>query len=171
VAEVKMGDRTYTVEIRGDVVVVDDHEFPVSVKDDGPHLTVTAGGVPYRVQLPAEEERESGMTVQVDYRPLTYEYSGPLGAALPAARKPASRSGGGQARAAVKGAVTAQIAGRVIKVLVKPGDKVSAGDILLLLEAMKMENEIKAATDGTVSEVAVTDGQAVQEGETLVVID
>jgi biotin carboxyl carrier protein len=73
--------------------------------------------------------------------------------------------------AAVKGGVAAQIAGRIVSVKVKVGDAVAGGDVLLLLEAMKMENEIKAPGAGTVSAVLVTEGQRVGEGETLVVIE
>ncbi|MFQ5382693.1 MAG: acetyl-CoA carboxylase biotin carboxyl carrier protein subunit [Dehalococcoidia bacterium] len=171
-AEVRIGGRSYDVEIHGDIVVVDGHEFPVTVKDDGEHLTVTAGAAPYRVQLPPEEERASGMTVHVDYRPFTFEYEGSPGGRSPApARTAPAAAGAKPAGPAAKGAITAAIAGRVTRVLVKEGDTVEAGDLLLLLEAMKMENEIKAAAAGTVKEVPVAEGQRVTEGETLVVVD
>ena len=55
--------------------------------------------------------------------------------------------------------------------MAKQGDTVASGDVLLLLEAMKMENEVKAPMDGTIKEVMVTDGQRVSEGETLIVIE
>ena len=71
----------------------------------------------------------------------------------------------------MKGAVTAQIAGRVLSVRVKTGDRVARGDVLLILEAMKMENEIKAGADGTVKEVLVTEGARVSEGQALVVVE
>lgn len=171
-AQVTIGGRTYEVEVRGKVVVVDGHEFPVNVKDDGEHLTVTAGTVPYRVQLPSEGERASGMGLQVDYRPFTYEYSGPLGGTAPAPRKAAtSASANSSPKLAAKGTVVAQIAGHVTKVLVSVGDRVKAGDVLLLLEAMKMENEIKAGADGTVKELPASEGQRVTEGEALAVIE
>jgi len=170
-AEVTIGGRTYHVEIRGDVVAVDGHEYPVKIKDDGEHLTVTAGGVPYRVQLPPEEERQSGMALMVDYRPLTIAYEGHMGVTPTPKAPPPHQPEAGKKRAAVKGGVAAQIAGRIIRVLVKPGDAVKQGDVLLLLEAMKMENEVKATADGVVKEVLVTDGQRVTEGETLVVVE
>ena len=66
--------------------------------------------------------------------------------------------------------MAAQIAGRVVSVKVKVGDTVASGDVLLLLEAMKMENEIKASSAGTVTEVRVADGQRVAEGEVMVVV-
>lgn len=171
-AKVTIGGRSYEVEVRGTTVVVDGHEFPIKVRDDGAFKTVTAGGIQYRVHLPEEGERESGMLVQVDYRPFQFEFEGRLvsGPAPRAKAAAAPKPGGGAPRAATKGGVTAQIAGRILSVRVTAGDTVKAGDVLLLLEAMKMENEVKAATDGTVKEVLVKEGDRVSEGDTLAII-
>jgi biotin carboxyl carrier protein len=171
VARVTIGGRSYEVEVRGNIVVVDGHEIPVQRRQEQGYVQVTAGGVPYRIQVPPEGERHSGIEVAVDYRPFTVEWEGRLGggpAQRPAARDASPRPVG---RPGAKGGITAQMTGRVISVKVKPGDKVRAGDVLLLLEAMKMENEIKAPADGVVKEVLVADGARVSEGETLVVIE
>ena len=171
-ATVTVGGRNYEVEVRGDTVVVDGHEYPVKVREEGGMAQVTAGGTRYRVQLPAEADRTSGMTVGVDYRPMVFEYDGRFsnGPAPRAARSNATPAAA-PAASAVKGAVTAQIAGRVLSVRVKTGDRVARGDVLLILEAMKMENEIKAGADGTVKEVLVTEGARVSEGQALVVVE
>ena len=168
-AKVRLGGRTYDVEVKGDKVVVDGLEFAVTVKDDGAYKTVNAGGVNYRVAMPPAGARESGMTVQVDYRPFTVEYEGRLGGGA-APREARAAGAGGGPRPGVKGGVTAQIAGKVVKVMVKAGDAVKQGDILLILEAMKMENEIKSPADGVVQEVVVSEGSRVAEGETMVVV-
>ena len=174
-AKVTVGGRSYDVEVRGDVVVVDGHEFPVTVREESGYTLVNAGGVGYRVQLPPTGERASGMGVHVDYRPFSFEYEGRLGGGpAPRVARQAPASGGGVASAGaagVKGGVRAQIAGRVLSIKVKLGDSVARGDVLLLLEAMKMENEIKAPADGVVKEILVTDGARVAEGETLVVLE
>ena len=60
--------------------------------------------------------------------------------------------------------------GKIIDVLVGVGDIVRAGDKVLRMEAMKMENEIFAPVDGTVTEIAVQEGKDVEEGQLLVVI-
>lgn len=171
-ATVKIGGRSYEVEVRGETVVVDGHEYPVSVREEGAHATVNAGGVAYRVQLPAASDRASGMSVQVDYRQFVFEYEGRLGGGpAPRERKVATSSNGAGTAAAVKGGVAAQIAGRILGIRVKVGDTVAKGDVLLLLEAMKMENEIKSPTDGIVKDIPVKEGDRVSEGQVLVVVE
>lgn len=68
------------------------------------------------------------------------------------------------------GMVTAPMPGNINTVKVCAGEQVKAGDVLLVLEAMKMENEITAPVAGTVKEVVVKEEQTVQAGEVLVVI-
>ena len=64
----------------------------------------------------------------------------------------------------------APLPGKISRVAVRPGDTVQAGDTLLVIEAMKMENEFKAAGAGTVAEVRVAPGQAVNAGDVLIVM-
>ena len=63
--------------------------------------------------------------------------------------------------------VSAPMPGTILKVNVSNGQAVKKGDVLMILEAMKMENEILAANDGTVSSVNVTAGQSVESGTVL----
>jgi biotin carboxyl carrier protein len=67
--------------------------------------------------------------------------------------------------------VVAPMPGRVIKVLVKTGDAVAARQGLVVVEAMKMENELRSPTAGTVTEVRVTEGMSVEANAVLVVVD
>lgn len=66
--------------------------------------------------------------------------------------------------------VTAPMPGTIVKVVATKGATVKKGDVLVVLEAMKMENEIMASADGTVVDVAVTQGVAVNTGDVLAVI-
>ena len=59
----------------------------------------------------------------------------------------------------------------MLRVEIKVGDAVEAGQLLIVVEAMKMENEINAPKDGTVKEVPVNEGDQVSEGQTLVILD
>ena len=67
--------------------------------------------------------------------------------------------------------VQAPMPGKVVRVLVKSGDEVKARQGLVVVEAMKMENELRAARDGRVREVLVTEGQSVEAGTALVVVE
>jgi biotin carboxyl carrier protein len=68
------------------------------------------------------------------------------------------------------GRITAPMPGRVLRLLVQPGQKVSQGEGVVVVEAMKMENELAAPRDGVISEVLVKEGQAVEGGAALVVV-
>ena len=91
-----------------------------------------------------------------DFSPLTY---GQAAAPAPAAA-PAAPAGAGES-------VTAPMPGNVLDVLVAVGAKVSAGDAVVLLEAMKMENEIVAPCDGTVTSISVKKGDVVDTDAVL----
>ena len=67
--------------------------------------------------------------------------------------------------------LAAGMPGKIVKVLVKVGDKVSANQTILVMEAMKMENDMKAPQDVTVKEVRVKEGQSVEAGSILVVFE
>ena len=91
------------------------------------------------------------------------------GGARRARPRPTTTSGGGGA--ASDGTVTAPMQGTILKVLVAPGDAIEAGQSVIVLEAMKMENHIEAEKSGTVTEVRVAEGDTVGTGDLLVVID
>jgi biotin carboxyl carrier protein len=84
-----------------------------------------------------------------------------------------SRRGPGADPAARGGQVTvsAVMPGRVLRVMVKPGDKVASRQGLVVIEAMKMENELSSPREGTIKEVRAEPGRTVETGETLVVIE
>jgi biotin carboxyl carrier protein len=70
-----------------------------------------------------------------------------------------------------KGVIAAPMQGMILNVKVKVGDTVKAGDILLVLEAMKMDTDIPSPKDGIVKEIFVSAGQSVKRGGALVVIE
>lgn len=88
----------------------------------------------------------------------------PAAAPKAAPKQPAADS------AAAGGAIKAPMPGTVLSIGVEPGDKVTKGQTLLILEAMKMENQIMAPADGVVKEINVTQGVSVNAGDILVVL-
>jgi pyruvate carboxylase subunit B len=80
------------------------------------------------------------------------------------------RTRGGAASAGAGQTVRAPMPGKITHVAIRAGDRVQAGDTLVVIEAMKMENELKAAAAGAIAEVRVSAGQAVNPGDVLVVL-
>jgi len=109
-------------------------------------------------------------TVKVDGQPFVVEVS-EGGEVASVAASPASGAAPAAAPAASDGdPLPAPLAGNIVRVAVAAGDPVSAGDVVLTLEAMKMETEVRAPRDGTVVSVAVAAGDAVHVGDTLLVL-
>ena len=90
----------------------------------------------------------------------------PVAAAAPAAA-PAAPAGGALAAGTV---IKSPMPGNVLKINVTAGQKVNEGDVLLILEAMKMENEVVSTKTGTVAQIVVEKGAVVETDSPLVVI-
>lgn len=118
------------------------------------HYTITVNGTPYNVTV---EETAAGAA------PAPVAAPAPKAAPAPAPKAAAPAAAGSVA-------VNAPMPGTILDVKVAPGAAVKAGDVLVILEAMKMENEIMAPHDGKVTAVAVTKGAAVESGALLCTI-
>jgi len=94
----------------------------------------------------------------------------------PGSPKPSSKAARGKRGGSEAGAdsqpwvIVAPMPGRIVRVLVRPGEAVQARQGLVVVEAMKMENELRASRDGTVAEVRVTEGASVEANAVLVVL-
>lgn len=118
-----------------------------------------------------EVEVEHGEAMLID----EYDAIAPAPAAAPVAAAPAPAAAAAPAPAAAPAAVagtpvTAPLPGNVLEVKVKPGESVKAGQLLVLIEAMKMENEVFAPADGIVKQILAQKGALVATGDTLLVI-
>ena len=123
--------------------------------------TSTSGSETYDVNV-------DGKVYHVEVAPSgTLTSVTPAGAAQSSAPAPASNT---QASAGTSQSIDAPLAGNVFKILVKNGDSIAEGDVVMILEAMKMETEIRAAFTGTVTEVTVGEGDAVSSGQPLILL-
>jgi len=124
---------------------------------------ITLNGRTYEVEV------EAGKAMLLD----EYEAIAPAAPAAPAAAVAAPEAAPAAPAApapAGAGTVSAPMPGTILKVNVKEGQTVSEGAVLVILEAMKMENEILAPTAGTVTQVLVNKGTSVNTGTPLIVI-
>ena len=116
-----------------------------------------------------EVEVEQGEAMLVN----EYELAAPAAAApIAAAPAPVAAPAAAPAAGALAAGevVTSPMPGNILKINVAQGQHVSEGDVLIVLEAMKMENEISATKSGTVAQINVTKGAVVETGTPLVVI-
>jgi len=128
-------------------------------------FNITVNGQAYEVEV-----EEVGGAVSAAPTPKA---AAPVAAPAPkAAPAPAAAPAPKAAAAVPAGAATvsAPMPGKIMSVAVKPGDAVKRGQVLLILEAMKMQNEIMAPSDAKVADVRVAAGQSVNTGDVMVVL-
>jgi biotin carboxyl carrier protein len=149
--EVRGGNGRYTVALDGAPMEVD------VVATSGAFASLLVGGESHEV---AVERRPEGYVVLLAGDAVPVDLAEPARGAR--ARAPRDR---GPAR------LIAPMPGRVVRLLRSAGAEVAEGDGLAVIEAMKMENELRSPRAGRVLEVAVREGQAVEAGALLIVID
>jgi biotin carboxyl carrier protein len=146
-------------------------DYEVEIQDiEGNIANVTVNGIPFEVEMKqpvkagkqkvklSEERRAEGS----EERRVKSEESNSSSASA-ASTSSAPTAGVGKP-------VVAPLPGTINEIKVKVGDKVNAGDTVVILEAMKMQNNIEAETSGTITSINVNKGDAVMEGDTLVTI-
>ena len=173
--EVAIGDRVRTVAIvrRGGLLHVD--------LDGRTHIVdarrVSDAIVSMLVQLDGAPAPSRSVDASFASQPANGDFDVHLdGLTIPLQIRPAGSFGrqkkeGPGAHGAGPQRVTAPMPGKVVRVLVKPGEDVKARQGLVVVEAMKMENELRAARDGRVRDVAVKEGQSVDAGAVLLTVE
>lgn len=132
------------------IVNVNGNSYEVEVEEVGVHAVAPATKPTQPVSAPAPAA------------------AAPAAPAAAPAEKPIAPAPSG-AEGAIK--ITAPMPGNIVDIKVKPGDKVSKGTVVLILEAMKMENEILSPQDATVASVNVTKGQQVNTGDVMLTLN
>ena len=137
-------------------------------------------GTPYRVVV--QNQDQESVELEVNGTPYTVELEQKKKKPISRIQRQAPSASSGASEVAAKPTVTrtpvaagstvinAPLPGVVLEIKVKVGDAVKKGDTILVLEAMKMENNIQSTSDGTVSKVSVEKGASVLEGMELIVI-
>lgn len=161
---VTIGSRTLEVDLSGATPTVDGEPVAaelVAVPGTRIRSLLVDGRSHSLIALPGEREDHWELTIAGER----------LSAAVVDERTRAIREMTGAAEETAERSVTAPMPGLVVRVEVEPGERVAAGQGVVIVEAMKMENELKAPADGVVVSVAVQPGQTVDKGAVLIVLE
>ena len=139
---------------------INGNDYNVTIDEvEGNAAKVEVNGTPYNVEFEKPLSKKP-KTISVVNKPAAAPSAGPAPASKPAAA-PAAAAGGST--------VNSPLPGVVLEVKVKDGDKVTKGQVIMVLEAMKMENAIEAPCEGTIT-IKAQKGDSVLEGAPLAVI-
>jgi len=148
----------FEIAIDGRPIEIDKTQLENAIEVEPGVFSVLIDGRSFEIRLPAGGPETNAIA---DGRRFSVEVRDPRDATGSSRSAPA----GGRQK------VAAPMPGKVIRILVKQGDAVEAGQGLAVVEAMKMQNEMKAPRPARVIEVRVRDGDTVAAGETLVVLE
>ncbi len=154
--KVMLDQSPYEIEQRGDLIVVNGQEFPFKYGNDG--KTINISGNAHTISI-------NGKVATVDG--ISYNYDA-IGLEEPKESK--KRKSGTQASDEA-GAITAIMPGLIIKILKKVDENINAGETVLILEAMKMQNEIKAPKAGKIKKISVKEGETVEMRQVLAIVE
>ena len=166
----KTGENSFAIKIDNKTLNI---ELPTGEFDFKKEFSIKVDGKAYQVILP-KIDLEKLFPIKVEEATFKAEVKAPtrklaLTVFEPTPQVPTRRATA--AKQVAEGTVTAPMTGKILSVNVSKGEEVKAGQILCILEAMKMENEITAPKAGTIRDVFVSEGSSVSEGEPLFLID
>ena len=143
-------------------------DYEVEIQDiEGNIANVTVNGIPFEVEMKQPVKAGKQKVKLSEERRVKSEESNSSSSATNASSATTTQPA---AAAASDKPVVAPLPGTINEIKVKVGEKVNAGDTVVILEAMKMQNNIEAETSGTITGINVNKGDAVMEGDTLVTI-
>jgi biotin carboxyl carrier protein len=148
--------QAYEVERRENLLVVNGIEFPCECQDN----QILVSGNPHQVKLGQGSAEVDGISYAIEAQGLEEPKAAKRG------KRAASQGAGAEA-----GALLAIMPGLIIKVLKKEGDRVELGETVIILEAMKMQNELQAKAAGVIRQMKVKQGENVEMRQVLCVIE
>lgn len=158
-----LGERSFDVRLEGDTLYVDDEPLTHTFErvDEG-YYVLRLEGDTYPVVV--EEEAGGALRVTLRNRTSTVRVQDETDLLL-------ERFGLADEAGAGERAIRAPMPGLVLRLMVEPGQEVAAGEGLLVLEAMKMENELRAPADGVVETIHMAEGDAVGKNDLLIELE
>jgi biotin carboxyl carrier protein len=170
--EVEAAGARRTIEVQrrreGWAITVDGRAMSASVSQVGArwsllYRSADSTAPPRSYEAVLEPRHRGDQLVRINGRAVTVSF-------IEHARRSGTGAGASASASGPKD-VIAPMPGRIVKVLVKAGDRIAAGQGLVIVEAMKMENELRAPRDGTVAAVRVSEGMSVDGRAVLVVVE
>lgn len=176
-AQQKITEMKLTAELNGElhhinfrreetqvIALIDGRRYEVSARavEKDAYLLMNSGRV-YECRVESKQPRQNSLVVHVgnDAYPVTLADPKRLSSVA------ASKAGAGDGSAQI----IAPMPGKVVRILVEKGAEVEAGDSILVVEAMKMQNEMKSPRTGTVTEIRAAEGDTVNAGDVLAIIE
>ena len=136
-----------------------DHSFEIEVGSiAGDQAAITVDNIPYTVKFETVSTADAPL-----YTTTAHPATPPAAPSAAAAQKPVAKHSGGET-------IIAPIPGIILSVNVKVGDTVSAGQVVAIMEAMKMENKLSSHVSGTVKEICAPRGMEVGTGDVVMII-
>jgi len=166
--DIEAGGRVFRVEVSRQAgqerITIDGRPVPVDLVRAGGSWSMLVGHRSHEVSI--AEAGDGSLQVAVDHQPVRATVISGTRAGTAARGGPAaSQTPNGPRR------LVAPMPGRIVKVMVRVGEQVKAQQALMVIEAMKMENELRAVAGGTVTDVRVAEGALVESGAALIVIE
>ncbi|TDQ14706.1 biotin carboxyl carrier protein [Algoriphagus boseongensis] len=159
---VNLKDISFQVQKNGDSILVNDQTLPLDIKwIDERRIHLIRGKESLEAELVSIDRESKTIRIRLGHQVATLELKDRFDLLL-------EKMGMSAAGAGVVKDIKAPMPGLILDLKVKAGDQVKKGDIVLILEAMKMENIIKAPGDGVVKEVKVSLKQSVEKNQVLI---
>lgn len=157
-----IGTQSYEVDFKEEIPFINGEPLSWDLKPLGNgHFHILYNQKSYNAEVVRVDKTAKSLTLKINGQTLTVGIKSQMDLML----EKMGMANGASAKAI---SVKAPMPGLIVKINVEAGQTVKAGDALLVLEAMKMENIIKAAADGTVKNIKITKGASVEKGQVLV---